>query len=112
AALSDVALAGVEPAVRAAGLAAPGPTAHGPPHTYGARPARAGVPAPQVMAVMGHSRPRSGQRYLHAGPGRFDQARSAMAAFHTGHASNVRADLGGPLGSVGHGGDDSAGQSG
>src|SRR5690606_13832304 len=101
-----------EPAVRAAGLAAPEPTAHDLRHTYGTRLARAGVPAHEIMALMGHSSLRSVQRYLHAGPGRFDQARSAMAAFHTGHASNVRADLGGSLGSVGHGGDDSAGQSG
>lgn len=101
-----------EPAVRAAGLAAPEPTAHDLRHTYGTRLARAGVPAHEIMALMGHSSLRSVQRYLHAGPGRFDQARSAMAAFYSGHASNVRADLVERLGSVGHGGDDPAGQSG
>lgn len=101
-----------EPAVKLAGLEPPDPTGHDLRHTYGTRLARAGVPAHEIMALMGHSSLRSVQRYLHAGPGRFDQARSAMAAFHTGHASNVRADLVERLGPVGHGGDDSAGQDG
>jgi len=99
-----------EPAVKLAGLEPPDPTGHDLRHTFGTRLARAGVPAHEIMALMGHSSLRSVQRYLHAGPGRFDQARSAMAAFHTGHASNVRADLVERLGPVGHGGDDSAGQ--
>ena len=99
------------PAVRRSGLDAPLPDPHDLRHTYGTRLARAGVATHEIMALMGHSSLRSVQRYLHAGPGRFDQARSAMAAFHTGHARSVRADLAVPFRAVPDGADKTAGQS-
>ena len=99
-----------EPAARAAGLAAPEPTAHDLRHTFGTRLAEDGVQPHEIMSLMGHSSLRSVQRYLHAGPGRFDRARSAMARFHTGRASNVRHDLAERCRTVPDGADENAGQ--
>jgi integrase len=61
-------------------LDAPVPTAHDLRHTYGTRLADAGVPVHDIMALMGHERLISAQRYLHAGDARMDRARAAMRA--------------------------------
>lgn len=66
------------PAVAGAGLADPQPTPHDLRHTYGTRLAEAGVPVHEIMALMGHERLESAQRYLHAGEDRFERARRAM----------------------------------
>lgn len=56
----------------------PQPTPHDLRHTYGTRLAEAGMPAHEIMALMGHENLESVQRYLHARDGRFDRARAAM----------------------------------
>lgn len=75
-----------------AGLADPQPTPHDLRHTFGTRLAEAGVPPHEIMALMGHNSLRSVQRYLHAGPDRFDRARAAMRV-HGGRASGERQEL-------------------
>lgn len=65
-------------AVAGAGLVDPQPTPHDLRHTYGTRLAEARVPVHEIMALMGHERLESAQRYLHAGEDRFDRARRAM----------------------------------
>lgn len=66
------------PAVQGAGLREPWPTPHDLRHTYGTRLGEQGVPAHEIMALMGHESLASVQRYLHAGDGRHDRARDAV----------------------------------
>ncbi len=58
----------------------PQPTPHDLRHTYGTRLGEAGLPAHEIMALMGHETLESVQRYLHARDGRFDKARQATMA--------------------------------
>jgi integrase len=67
-------------AVREAGLAEPLPTPHDCRHTYGTMLAEEGVPAHEIMALMGHSSLRAVERYLHARSARLDRAREALVA--------------------------------
>lgn len=66
------------PALKVADLEDPQPTPHDLRHTYGTRLAEQGVPPHEIMAVMGHERLESVQRYLHAGEDRFDRVRQAL----------------------------------
>lgn len=68
------------PAVEKAELAQPWPTMHDLRHTFGSWLAEAGVPATEIMALMGHSSLRATERYMHATSGRFDRA---VLALHT-----------------------------
>lgn len=65
-------------AVAGAGLVDPQPTPHDLRHTYGTRLGEQGVPAHEIMALMGHESLASVQRYLHAGDGRHGRARDAV----------------------------------
>lgn len=67
-------------AVDDAGLEAPLPTPHDCRHTYGTMLAEEGVPAHEIMALMGHSSLRAVERYIHARPARLDRAREALGA--------------------------------
>lgn len=58
----------------------PQPTPHDLRHTYGTRLADAGVEMHDRMALMGQADLRSGQRYTHSGPARFEKAKAAIAA--------------------------------
>jgi integrase len=80
------------PEVAGAGLADPQPTPHDLRHTYGTRLAEEGVPPHEIMALMGHERLESVQRYIHAGEARFERARKAVerSRGHSGRASNER----------------------
>lgn len=64
-------------ALAVADLEDPQPTPHDLRHTYGTRLAEQGVPPHEIMAIMGHERLESVQRYLHAGEDRFDRVRKA-----------------------------------
>ena len=70
-------------------LADPQPTAHDLRHTYGTRLGEAGLPAHEIMALMGHETLESVQRYLHARDGRFDKARQATMALRRARDSEV-----------------------
>jgi integrase len=59
-------------------LADPQPTPHDLRHTYGTRLGEHGMPAHEIMALMGHADLESVQRYLHAREGRHERARAAM----------------------------------
>jgi len=72
------------PAVAGAGLADPQPTPHDLRHTYGTRLGEQGVPAHEIMTLMGHESLGTSLRYLHAGDGRHDRARNATRAARTG----------------------------
>jgi integrase len=69
-----------QPALERAGLPDPQPTPHDLRHTFGTWLGEAGVPAPQIAALMGHKSLRSVERYIHATEARFDQARAALGA--------------------------------
>lgn len=58
----------------------PLPTPHDCRHTYGTTLAEEGVPAHEIMALMGHSSLRAVERYLHARTARLDRARDALGA--------------------------------
>jgi integrase len=65
-------------AVPGAGLIDPQPTPHDLRHTFGTRLGEQGVPAHEIMSLMGHESLKSVERYLHAGDGRHDRAREAI----------------------------------
>lgn len=67
-----------QPALVKAKLADPQPTPHDLRHTYGSWLGEAGVPQPQIAALMGHGSLRSTERYVHATEARFDQARAVL----------------------------------
>lgn len=67
-------------AVVDAGLVEPLPTPHDCRHTYGTMLAEEGVPAHEIMALMGHGSLRAVERYLHARSARLDRAREALGA--------------------------------
>ena len=67
-----------QPALEKAKLPDPQPTPHDLRHTFGTWLGEAGVPAPQIAALMGHKSLRSVERYIHATEARFDQARAAL----------------------------------
>ena len=67
------------PARDAAELADPQPTPHDLRHTYGSWLAANGVPAVEIMALMGHGSLRSTERYMHATSDRFGRADLALS---------------------------------
>jgi integrase len=70
-------------AIDGAQLDDPQPTPHDLRHTYGTRLGEQGMPAHEIMALMGHESLVSAQRYLHAGGGRYDRARDAIQRART-----------------------------
>ena len=67
-------------AIAGAGLDDPPPTPHDLRHTFGTRLGEQGVPAHEIMYVMGHESILTSQRYLHAGDGRHERTRQATVA--------------------------------
>jgi integrase len=71
-------------AMAGAMLADPQPTPHDLRHSYGTRLGEQGVPAHEIMTLMGHESLGTSLRYLHAGDGRHDRARNATRAARSG----------------------------
>lgn len=89
-------------AVEAAGITQlPLPTPHDCRHTYGTTLAEEGVPAHEIMALMGHATLAAVERYLHARSARLARARDAVGARRAHKAPETRRGPGTARGGTG-----------